>query len=76
MAARGRLAELAERKRLLLLRADLHRELLELERARLQGRWSGATSFAGRHRWWLVGGAVVGGALLVRRWRSLAGGTH
>lgn len=71
MAPRGRLNALAARKRLILARADLHRQLLAVEGDRLQGRWDSAQSFVTRNRWWLIGGAVAGGALLTRGWRGL-----
>jgi hypothetical protein len=73
MAAAPRMSDLAERKRLIVARADLHRQLLALERLRLQGRLASARGFVGHHRWWLLGGAAAIGLLLTRRGRGLAG---
>lgn len=64
--------DLATRKRLLVLQADLHRQLAALECSRLRGRWDGAASFVEQNRWWLIGGAAVVGVLGVRNWRGLA----
>lgn len=64
--------DLATRKRLLVAQANLHRELLSLERARLGTRLETAGSFLDQNRWWLIGGAVVVGVLSVRHWRGLA----
>lgn len=69
--ASSQLKELAARKQLLIAQADLHRQLLSLESARLSSGGSGATAFVHRNRWWLLGGAVVVGSVAARRWRSL-----
>ena len=63
--------DLARRKRLLIVQADLHRGLVRLECARWPGRCSATVAGAWKNRWWLAGGAVVGGALLVRHWRKI-----
>lgn len=73
MAAPRRVNELTARKELIVAESDLHRQVVRLERARWQQRGAAAREFAGRHRWWLLGGAVIGGAVLARRWRALAG---
>jgi hypothetical protein len=72
MSAPTGLKALAARKQLLVAQADLHRQVLGLERARLQGRWNEASGFVDRNRWWLLGGAVVVGVMLVRRGRELS----
>ena len=64
MPAIHRLDDLVARKRLILARSDLHRQIIALEQQSLAGRWSGAAEFAGRRRWWLLGGALAGGWLL------------
>ena len=63
---------LAARKRLLIAQADLHRQLIGYERQQLHDQWNAAFSFTQHKRWWVVGGAMVGGALLTRRGRGLA----
>ena len=73
MSAPTGLKALAARKQLLVAQADLHRQILGLERRRLQGRWDDASGFVVRNRWWLLGGAVVVGVFLVRRGRELSG---
>lgn len=72
MPAATRLSDLATRKRLLVAQADLHRVGVGVARTSLSGSCSAAQGFVGRHRWWLLGGAVVAGVVLARRWRSLA----
>ena len=73
MSAPTGLKALAARKQLLVAQADLHRQILGLERARLHGCWKDASGFVDRNRWWILGGAVVVGVLLVRRGRQLSG---
>lgn len=80
--------ELAERKRLLIAKADLNRSLIGLECQQLRDRWASAGDLARGKRWWLIGGACVAGGLLLTRpgrgfirwlptviatWRSLKG---
>lgn len=67
MLASARLKELAARKQLLLAQANLHRELLGFERLQFAHQTTVATTFLGRHRYWLLGGALVGGFLLARK---------
>ena len=74
MLARRRLSELAEAKRLVVLQADLHRNLLRLETDTLRERLAGLTGtrdklWSGRPVW--VAGAVLAGVLAVSRWRAL-----
>lgn len=58
---------LSTRKRLLAAQADLHRQLIGHECA----RWQAGSILRGHRRWWLVGGAVLAGVLLVRNGRQL-----
>ena len=74
MLARRRLSELAEARRLVVLQADLHRNLLRLETETLRERFAGLTAardrlWSGRPVW--VAGAVLAGVLAVSRWRTL-----
>lgn len=63
---------LTARKRLIIARSDLHRQLLEVERERCGMRGGSAHGHLDRHRWWLLAGAVAGGVLVARRWRNFA----
>lgn len=63
---------LVTRKRLLVAQADLHRQLLTLELARLDARREAAGSWVDQNRWWLIGGAALGGVLFARNGRGLA----
>ncbi|MDD3180416.1 MAG: hypothetical protein PHQ04_08700 [Opitutaceae bacterium] len=65
--------ELAGRKRLIVARADLHRQILAAELQRLEGRWDAARGFVVQYRWCLLGAAAVGGLLLGRKRRGLSG---
>jgi hypothetical protein len=70
MSAEKRLNELAERKRLLILEADLHRAVLQAEAGNLRARWQWISQ--AREKFpvkagWLVGSAA--GLLAVRNWR-------
>ena len=71
--ASSQLNDLAVRKQLLIAQADLHRQLLSLESARISAGGFGASAFIDRNRWWLLGGAIVVGAVSARRWRDFAG---
>lgn len=70
MSAEERLSELAERKRLLILQADLHRAVLQAEAANAQARlqWvaQAREKFSGKAGW-VLGSAA--GVLAVRNWR-------
>lgn len=75
MFAKQQLNELAERRRWLVMEADLHRSLLDLEREHLCARF--AELRAARERvaagsLFLVAGGAVAGLLAVRHWRKLA----
>jgi len=69
--------DLADRKRLLIAQAGLHRELIARECQRLLPpvdlAQDLALGFVQRNRWWLLGGAAVGGVLLPAKWRGLLG---
>lgn len=75
MFAAQELKELAERKRLLLVEAELHRSLIGLEcqtfRARL-APLSDARARIAAGGPWLMAGSAVAGLLAMRHWRKLA----
>lgn len=75
MSARKSLNELAERRRMLVLESDLHRNLIALDcqnlRARLTG-WSAARERMKAGGPWLAAGGAVAGVLAIRHWRKLA----
>jgi hypothetical protein len=69
--------DLAERKRLLLLEADLHRNLISLECAQVRDRVKSLTSLGGLSKHlsslaptnpWVIGGTAIVGALAARHW--------
>jgi FlaA1/EpsC-like NDP-sugar epimerase len=72
MPAAARLNRLAERKRLLVLEADLHRHLLAIERMHWQERVDTAREQVQAGRWWLIVGAAIAGWLLARRLGGVA----
>lgn len=72
MSASARMNDLALRRRLLTMQANLHRERLGLECVLMHERWATVCSATKGNRWWLVAGALAGGALLSRHWRGLA----
>jgi uncharacterized membrane protein YhiD involved in acid resistance len=75
MFATQKLNELAERKRLLLLEAELHRGLIGLERDSLQKRLAGLRTTQERvasNRPLVIAGSTVAGLLALRHWRKLA----
>jgi hypothetical protein len=73
MASENGLSELAERKRLLILQADLHRAVIHAEvvnaRIRLQWLEQARTKLSGGNPWFL-GGAAAAGLFAVRHWRK------
>jgi hypothetical protein len=74
MSAQTGMNELAERKRLLLMEAELHRSIIGLERQRLEERMASLTMLRGHFIGggsWLVAGAALAGLLAVRRWGNL-----
>ena len=74
MLAKQPLNELAERRRLLVMEAELHRGLIGVEcenlRARLARLQAAPERVAANPLW--VAGSVAAGALIARRWRQLA----
>lgn len=75
MPAQRQLTELQERKRLLILQADLHRALLRAECVSMHERLSWLNEARDKMRSaspWLAVGAVAGGLLAASRWRKLA----
>ena len=72
MPAKRDLNELRARKELIIAQADLHREVIALELAQWRQRRESASAFVAGNRWWLLAGAVVAGAVLVRNWRGFA----
>lgn len=63
--------ELLARKELLLAQSELHRQLLAAEWEQCRQRSGAARALVGRSRWLLLGGLVLGGVLVARRWRSV-----
>lgn len=75
MFAKQQLNELAERRRLLVMEADLHRSLIGLEREGLRERLAGllaAREKVASNSPWLIAGSAVAGLVAVRHWRKLA----
>ena len=75
MPAQRPLTDLAERKRLLVLQADLHRALLRVEGAKMRERmnwWHEARNKVRSASPWLAVGAGAVGLLAASRWRKLA----
>lgn len=62
----------AQQKRLILLRADMHRQMLTLEGRHLQQGVGDARNRLAAGRWWLIGGGLVVGWLFTRKLPSLA----
>ena len=76
MFAQKQLNDLAERRRLLVLEADLHRIFIILEREHLRSKLAWIQQARERvtagGSWLTVGGAIAG-SFAVRHWRKLAG---
>jgi hypothetical protein len=69
--------DLAKQKELLVLQSDLHRELLRLERLRLEKRMGATADRVRAGRWWITGGLLGAGLLFSRagkltRWIPVA----
>ena len=61
-----------ERKRALIARSDLHREIIAYESAQIGAQAQAASAVIARNRWWLLGGAAVAaGVVAVRRPKAL-----
>ena len=76
MFAKQQLNDLAERRRLLVMEADLHRSLIVLERESLRARIAdlqAARERVSSNSPWLIAGGAVAGLLAMRHWRKLAG---
>lgn len=73
MSAPGEMNELADRKRLLIAQADLHRTILQAEMARCQARVDAARQGIRAGGPWLAAGSALAGLLLARKWRTVAG---
>lgn len=74
MLAQKELNDLAERRRLLVVEADLHRNLiaLEVENLRAKIEWiARAREQVSSGKSWLAAGGVVAGLLAVRHWRKV-----
>lgn len=74
MFGKEELKELAERKRLLLLEADLHRSLIRLECEYLRKQLAPLSEARDRIAAggpWLVAGSAVAGVLAIRNWRRI-----
>ena len=74
MLAGQRLKDLADARRLVVLRADLHRSLLRHEADALRERFASlagtcSNPASGRPVW--IAGAILAGLLATRRWRTL-----
>lgn len=63
---------LSERKRLLVFQADLHRQLLAIERNQLRADVGDARDRLHASRWWLLGGTVAAGWLFTRKLPAIA----
>lgn len=75
MFAKQQLNELAERRRLLVMEANLHRSLIGLEREGLRERIAGlhaARKKIASNSPLLIAGGAVAGLVAVRHWRKLA----
>jgi hypothetical protein len=74
MFGKEELKELDERKRLLLLEADLHRSLIELECVNLRKQFAPLGEARDRIAAggpWLFAGSTIAGVLALRHWRSV-----
>jgi hypothetical protein len=75
MFAKESLNDLAERRRLLLMEAELLRSVIGMERESLRGQLAGLPAawetVRSRSPLWIAGGAVAG-LLTTRHWRKLA----
>lgn len=63
---------LVARKRQIIELSDSHRQSIERESRRLAQLVDRAREFVHQKRWWLLGGAAVGGFLLAPSWRGFS----
>ena len=71
MPAATTVTDLAERKKMLVMQAELHRQMIEIERFRLQQKVEVTRERFHNTRWWLLGGVALAGWLSTRRFGSL-----
>jgi hypothetical protein len=74
MPEKPHLNELAERKRLLILEADLHRTIIGVECRGLRSRVESLNGLRGQisaKRPWFIGGGALAGLMALRHWRKL-----
>jgi len=71
MSASARVNDLAQRKRLLVLQAELHRQIIEIERIRLFDRVDFLRGRLLANRWWLLGSVAAAGWLSTRKFGRL-----
>ena len=71
MPAATTVAELADRKQLLVMQGELHRQIIEIERFRLHHRLDEARERFHSNRWWLLGGLAAAGWLSTRKFGAL-----
>ena len=74
MLAKQQLKDLAERRRLLLLEADLHRSVIGLECENIRKRLAGLNVARERMKAggpWMVAGGAVASVFALRHWRRL-----
>jgi len=60
--------DLSTRKRLIIAQSEQHRRLIEQESRRVWQCVDRRRAFVRQNRWWLLGGAIVGGILLGPGW--------
>ena len=71
MSSATTLRELAEKKRLLVLQADLHRQIIGIERLRVHQRFANTRSRFQSNRWLLLGLLGTAGWLSTRKLGAL-----
>jgi hypothetical protein len=71
MSAPSPMNDFAEQKRMLVLRAELHRQIIQIERFRLEQRVDIARERFHANRWWIIGGVAATGWLSTRKFTSL-----
>ena len=76
MFAQKQLNDLAERRRLLVLEADIHRNLIVMESENIRAKlaWiANARERVSAGGPWLAAGGAIAGVFALRHWRKLAG---